>query len=613
MAAGMKKLSKTFVWILMGMLIVGLAGFGAVNFTGNASAVATAGDQEISVQDYARALQREQQRLQQQTGQPMTISQMVSFGLDRAVLSRLVATAALDNEVEALGISIGDETLLKEITQIDAFHNAAGEFDRDTYSFSLDRAGLSERQFEEDVRRETARILVQEAMMSAVEMPHTMTTVITDYIGARRSFDWVQLRTDETAMIAVAPTDAELQGFYEANPALFTLPETKQITYALLSPDMVLEEIEVDEATLRKMYEERSAEYQVPERRLVERLVFVNEDEATAAKAAIDAGETTFEALVQDRGLALSDVDMGDVAITELDTAGEAVFAAETGTVTDPQPTDLGPALFRINGLLEARSTSFEEAEAALRDEVAADRARRLIEDQSEEIDDLLAGGITLEELTDEAGLEVSSLSWTAESEEGVAAYSAFREAAAAVSADDFPEVAFLEDGSLFALRLDDVLPERPEPLADAQDKALRGWNEEQRLNALKTQADAILARAETNGAFDDGLEVTSETGLTRTAYIDGTPADMMNAVFALEPGKLQVVADAESTVILRLTEVLPPEQTDDLAALEDALASQLDQALAEAIYQAFAADSQLRAQPTVDQSAINAVHTTFQ
>lgn len=613
MAAGMKKLSKTFVWILMGMLIVGLAGFGAVNFTGNASAVATAGDQEISVQDYARALQREQQRLQQQTGQPMTISQMVSFGLDRAVLSRLVATAALDNEVEALGISIGDETLLKEITQIDAFHNAAGEFDRDTYSFSLDRAGLSERQFEEDVRRETARILVQEAMMSAVEMPHTMTTVITDYIGARRSFDWVQLRTDETAMIAVAPTDAELQGFYEANPALFTLPETKQITYALLSPDMVLEEIEVDEATLRKMYEERSAEYQVPERRLVERLVFVNEDEATAAKAAIDAGETTFEALVQDRGLALSDVDMGDVAITELDTAGEAVFAAETGTVTDPQPTDLGPALFRINGLLEARSTSFEEAEAALRDEVAADRARRLIEDQSEEIDDLLAGGITLEELTDEAGLEVSSLSWTAESEEGVAAYSAFREAAAAVSADDFPEVAFLEDGSLFALRLDDVLPERPEPLADAQDKALRGWNEEQRLNALKTQADAILARAETNGAFDDGLEVTSETGLTRTAYIDGTPADMMNAVFALEPGKLQVVADAESTVILRLTEVLPPEQTDDLAALEDALASQLDQALAEAIFQAFAADSQLRAQPTVDQSAINAVHTTFQ
>ncbi len=613
MAAGMKKLSKTFVWILMGMLIVGLAGFGAVNFTGNASAVATAGDQEISVQDYARALQREQQRLQQQTGQPMTISQMVSFGLDRAVLSRLVATAALDNEVEALGISIGDETLLKEITQIDAFHNAAGEFDRDTYSFSLDRAGLSERQFEEDVRRETARILVQEAMMSAVEMPHTMTTVITDYIGARRSFDWVQLRTDETAMIAVAPTDAELQGFYEANPALFTLPETKQITYALLSPDMVLEEIEVDEATLRKMYEERSAEYQVPERRLVERLVFVNEDEATAAKAAIDAGETTFEALVQDRGLALSDVDMGDVAITELDTAGEAVFAAETGTVTDPQPTDLGPALFRINGLLEARSTSFEEAEAALRDEVAADRARRLIEDQSEEIDDLLAGGITLEELTDEAGLEVSSLSWTAESEEGVAAYSAFREAAAAVSADDFPEVAFLEDGSLFALRLDDVLPERPEPLADAQDKALRGWNEEQRLNALKTQADAILDRAETNGAFDDGLEVTSETGLTRTAYIDGTPADMMNAVFALEPGKLQVVADAESTVILRLTEVLPPEQTDDLAALEDALASQLDQALAEAIYQAFAADSQLRAQPTVDQSAINAVHTTFQ
>ena len=34
MAAGINKLSKTFVWILMGMLMLGLAGFGAVNLSG---------------------------------------------------------------------------------------------------------------------------------------------------------------------------------------------------------------------------------------------------------------------------------------------------------------------------------------------------------------------------------------------------------------------------------------------------------------------------------------------------------------------------------------------------------------------------------------------------
>lgn len=613
MAAGMKHLSKTFVWILMGMLVVGLAGFGAVNFTGNASAVATAGSQEITVQDYARELQREQQALQQQTGQAMPMQQMITFGMDRAVLSRLVATAALDNEVEQLGLSIGDETLLNEIMQIESFQNAAGEFDRDTYKFALDRVGLTERGFEEDVRRETARILVQSAIMAGAEMPDTLADVMVAYIGARRSFDWVQLKTDETAMISLAPSEAELQEFYDANPALFTLPETRKITYAVLSPDMVQDEVEVDEAALRALFEERAAEYQVPERRLVERLVFASEEEAATAKAQLETGGTTFEALVADRGLDLSDIDLGDVTAADLGAAAEGVFAAAPGAVAGPLPTSLGPALFRINGTLEARSTSFEQAKPELREEVAAGRARRLIESQSEDINDLLAGGATLEELASEAGLKVETIEWTAASGDGIAAYSAFRDAAAAVTEDDFPEAAFLEDGSLFALRLDAVLPERPEPLADARDKALRGWNEEQRLKAMRTRAEGIKARAEANGAFDEGLTVNSEEGLTRTAYLDGTPADMMNQLFGMEPGELRIVSDAESTVILKLNAVLEPLESDEMAALETALGAQLDQALAEALFQAFARDAQLRAQPAVNQQAINAVHASFQ
>ncbi|WP_333693896.1 SurA N-terminal domain-containing protein, partial [Phaeobacter italicus] len=81
MAAGMKKLSKTFVWILMGMLIVGLAGFGAVNFTGSVGSVAVVGEQEVSVDDYARELQREQRALEAQTGQRMPIAQLTTLGL----------------------------------------------------------------------------------------------------------------------------------------------------------------------------------------------------------------------------------------------------------------------------------------------------------------------------------------------------------------------------------------------------------------------------------------------------------------------------------------------------------------------------------------------------
>lgn len=613
MAVGMKHLSKTFVWILMGLIMFGLVGFGAVSFSGSNTAVATVGDQEISVEDYYREMQREQRALQAQTGQLIPMSQLAAMGMDRQVLGRLVSIAAIDNEVEQLGISIGDENLLKEIVEIPSFQGINGEFDRESYDYALSNAGLSERDFEDDLRREAARTLVQGAMMVGAEMPTTMRDTITSFIGARRSFSWVQLGNDETAMIALAPTDAELQAYYDANPEQFVLPETKEIAYVLMSPTMLIDQVEIEQQALMDMFNERADQYQAPERRLVERLVFSDDEAASSAKAQLETGGTTFEALVADRGLALADVDMGDMTIGALGAAGQDIFSAQVGEVVGPLLSDLGPALYRINGRLEARITLLADVESELRDELATGRARRLIEQQAEEIDDLLAGGATLEEIADETDMELGQISWTAESSDSIAAYNGFREVASAISAEDFPAVEFLEDGSLFAIRLDSVLPARPEPLQDAMTKALQGWNAEQRQNAITTEAKAILARAETNGDFDKNLTVNVETGLTRTAYIDNTPADMMNQVFEMQPGELRLVSDDSSTVVLSLKEILPADENSDLTALAEALQTQLNQALSQALFQAFAQDAQTRARPTIDQQAINAVQANFQ
>ena len=612
MAVGMKHLSKTFVWILMGLIMFGLVGFGAVSFTGSNAPVASVGNQEISMQEYYLALQREQRALQAQTGQLIPMAQLAALGMDRQVLNQLVLVAAIDNEVEQLGISIGDENLLKEIVEIPSFQGISGEFDRESYEYALNNAGLNERDFEDDLRRESARTLVQGAMMVGAEMPTTMRDTITSFIGARRSFSWVQLGNDETAMIALAPTDAELQAFYDANPDQFILPETKEITYVLMSPDMLIDQVEIDQQALQDLFQDRADQYQAPERRLVERLVFADEASAASAKAQLETGGTTFEALVDDRGLALADVDMGDMTIGALGAAGQDVFSAQVGDVVGPLPSTLGPALFRINGRLEARVTVLADVEAELRNELAIGRARRLIEQQSEEIDDLLAGGATLEEIAGETDMELGQINWTAESSDSVAAYNGFRVAAAAVTDEDFPAVEFLEDGSLFAIRLDTTLPARPEPLADAMTKALQGWNAEQRQNAITTEAKGILARVQTNGEFDGNLTVTPETGLTRTAYIDNTPADMMIQVFEMEPGELRIVSDESSTVVLQLEEILPAGESTDLTALSDALQSQLNQALSQALFQAFTLDAQVRARPTVDQQAINAVQANF-
>ncbi len=613
MATGANKLSKTFVWILMGMLIVGLAGFGAVNFSGSMSAVAMVGDEEVSVDDYLRELQREQRALQAQSGQSLSIAQMAAFGMDRAVLGRLISLAAIDNEVNALGISIGDDNLRQELSEIPAFQDTRGNFDRQAYSFALQNANLNESDFEADLRRESARTLVQGAIVSGAKMPATLSKTLTSYIGARRSFSYVHLSADQIVLTQVVPEDDTLKAFYDANAADFTLPETKRITYAHLSPEMILDTVEVDEASLRELYEARADQYQLAERRLVERLVFADDAAAAEAKAQLEVGGTTFEALVEGRGLALQDVDLGDVTAADLGAAAQDIFAANVGSIVGPLPSDLGAALFRVNGRLEARVTTFDQATSELRDELAADRARRQIEQQAEDINDLLAGGATLEELVNETEMEVSSIDWTGAADEGISAYEGFRTAASVVTLEDFPTAEFLGDGSLFAIRLDEILPERPEALETAKQKIMDAWNADRVTTALRERADAVLAAAEGTGSFTEGEAVKTELGLTRTSYLDATPADMMNQVFTMEPGTFKVISGEGSTVIVRLDEVLEAQENEEMTMLSEALDAQLDQALSEALFAAFVSDAQLRAAPRIDQQALNAVQANYQ
>ncbi|WP_283967819.1 peptidylprolyl isomerase [Tritonibacter sp. AK171] len=611
----MKNLSKTFVWILMGLLFVGLAGFGAINVSGTTRTLATVGDATVSVDDYARALQQEQRAIQAQSGRSIPLSQLISMGVDRGVLSGLVASAALDNELGELGLSVGDEVLLKEITQISAFQGSDGSFSRDNYRFALDNAGLSEADFEEDMRSETARTLLQGAITGGTRMPAVLGETLTDYIGARRSFAYVRLSENDVILTAVEPTEDELKTFYETHIEDFTLPETKVITYVALRPDALVDEVEVDETALRALYEERDAEFNVPERRLVEQLVFPNEDAAATAKAQLDVGGTTFETLVEERELTLSDIDMGDVAIDTLGAAGDAVFAAEVGDVVGPLPSEFGPALYRVNGVLEANFTSFEDALPTLREELALDRARRVIETRSEGIDDALAGGATLEELANEEnGMVLGQLDWTADTTDDIAAYDTFRNAAEAVTVEDFPAVDYLEDGSLFALRLDEVLAPRPQPFEDARTAVTEAFKGDRIAKALAEQADQIKAATEANdGQFPEDSEVVEQTGLTRTAYLDQTPVDLLNQVFEMEVGEVRVVSDAEGTVVVRLDETLPPDDGNDMQFLTQALNEQLNQSLSNEIFQIYLQAVQSRARPQVNQQAVNSVHATFQ
>lgn len=613
-------ISKTLVWILLALLIVGLAGFGAVNLSGSVRSIGSVGDQDIDIDEYARALQQEIRAIEAQTRQPLAFSDAQAFGLDRNVLAQLVTAAALDNEAARLGLSVGDTVVADQILQIPAFQSVNGAFDREAYRFTLQQNGLTEARFEEQLRRETARSLLQGAMVQSAVMPQTYVDTLIAYAGERRNFSWAVVDASQLAEPVGQPDPAQLTAWYEANPDLFTTPAAKRITLVALTPEMILDQVTVDEEALRAEYAARSADYNTPERRLVERLVFANDAAAEAAVAALAAGETDFETLVADRGLTLADVDLGDVSQADLGAAGDAVFATEVGGIAGPLPSSLGPALFRVNGVLAAQSLSFEEVREDLAAELAPDRARRVIEAQASGIDDMLAGGATLEELANDTDMEMQTLDWSPQVDAGVAAYPAFRAAAQELQIDDYPALIELDDGGIVAMRLDEELPPRLQALDEVRDAAIAGWQRAETARLLRARAEAmVIDYAAVGDLAALGLTVTQEVDITRDQFIPGTAPGFLAQVFQMAPGDLAVIDGPDegrgpSALIVRLDQVLPADEANPgVAALRARLSDSGRSGLAQDLFQSYVGQLQTQAGVRLDQAAINAVHANFQ
>lgn len=606
-------ISKGAMWVLMGLLIIGLGGFGVTNLGGAVHSVGSVGDARIDVNTYARALRNEINALSAQRGEPVTFAQARAAGVDQRVLAQLVARAALEHEAGAIGLSVGDETLRNEILSISAFQGLDGSFDREAYRFALQQSGLNEAEFEENIRAETAATLVQAAALAGLRAPPAYTETMRDWLGERRSLAFATLSRGDLETGLPEPDEDELRTYHQSNLPEFTTPEARKLTYLWVTPEMLVDTVEVDEAALRAAYDERAEEFNLPERRLVERLVFADEAAAQRAMERIEAG-VFFEMLVAERGLDMADVDLGDVRAEDLGPAAEAVFAASVGDVTGPVETALGPALFRVNAVLSAQSTPFEEARTDLRDTLAADRARRVIDTLAERADDLLAGGATLEDVARETELELGRIDWHSGIAEGIAGYPAFRAAAETVQEGDYPEVERLEDGGIFALRLDGIEEPRIQPLEEVRDAVRAGWRDEATVAALRAQAEP-LAEALRNGQgfSDQGLDSTEVSDITRRDYRADMPPEFIETVFGMAEGEVRMIEGSGRIFILRLESIAPPAEDDtDLARVTDALRDQLTADLGQDMFQLLADDIRARAGVSIDQAAINAVHANF-
>jgi peptidyl-prolyl cis-trans isomerase D len=263
-----------------------------------------------------------------------------------------------------------------------------------------------------------------------------------------------------------------------------------------------------------------------------------------------------------------------------------------------------------MNGVLMAQEVPFDQARAQLRDEVVADRARRLLADELDTYEDLIAGGATLAQLADETPMELGQIDWRTGDSDGIAAYEAFRVAAEAAQVGDFPELGVLDDGGLFTLEMTEAIPAAPQPLDDIRTQVVQDWQGAQIVARLRAQAEAQISAPATD---EDAAPPARFAGISRFDFLPDLSPAVLRAGFEMTTGETRLIEDGPQLHIVTLDAIHSPDLLqDNVVQIDRALREQLAQSLSQDLFAYFA--TALRAgQPIrVNQAVVDAVNSSF-
>ncbi len=564
MSDARKKKTGVFVWGVMGLLVLGLGGFGLTGAfrTAGGSVVATVGGEEITADAYLNTLQRDLARASQQYGQNITFDQARLLGLDQQSLRRQLTLAALTNEAKRLNLSVGNGAVRSALLANPAFQVTKGVFSEATYDLVLNRQRMTRPEYEALLRKDQTQTLMSGAISGAVGPQKTAARVLMDFIGETRDITWAKLDASVLPTKTETPDEATIRAYYDANPEVFTTPETRSITYAMLTPDMLAANIEISDAAIQEVFDARKDQLNTPERRIVDRIVFGTADEAAAAMARITAGEATFEDIATERGLTANDFAVGPVRANQLSPAAATLlFATKDTGIFGPVEATLGPAIFRVNAALDGTVVALKDVRGDIRDELATEQANTLMLKKIGDIADRIAGGATVEDLANETDMKIFNIAYSDKSTEDITTDPAFKTEALAAGVGEDRDLIELANSGVLALRVDEITPATLRPYQDAHDEAAAAATAAATLQRVQDFAAELIAQVKAGADFSatlSALGVPPQTvaRVTRTAPPANLPPLVGLDLFKQDEGAVQAYPDDTGTILIEVNHV---------------------------------------------------------
>ena len=397
------KINKFFAWIIVLLLVLGLAGFGLQDVLSRwgTSKLATVGEVEISTEEFGQSFIREINYISQNIGKNLTIEEAKSFGLHLQVVERLINRSLLDQLLIDLKISVGDVLLLKNLKTNPNFKNAEGNFDRKKYNDYLSKINLSENEFEKILRNDLSRGLFTPILDPNFNHNQNIVKTIAGYIGEEREVKLYKLNYDTNTSLQDFNKD-EVRKFYENNKNNYSSKSIRKYSVLNINQSQFLNEIEITEEEIQNIYEERKQNFTQPEFRELSRIIFQTSDLANEALNKILSNEKTFEQIGKDLNLNRKEIFFGTYSKIDLDDElSDFIFDTKIkkNSIVGPINGELGFELYKVTKIIPGVVLSEEKAKSQIKNQIQLENSLNKLSEMIPEVEDMIASGKAFEEI----------------------------------------------------------------------------------------------------------------------------------------------------------------------------------------------------------------------
>lgn len=547
MMESMRNAAKGWVAkLLIGLLAVSFGVWGIADvFRGSSTgALATVGEQEISVEQYNQAFQEYLQNFSRQTGRGITPEEARGLGIDRAILGNLLQSAALDHESGKLKLGVSDTFLAQKVMTDPTFQDAAGKFDADRFRTLLAQNGLSEPLFFAGERQRLLRQALTDTASSDTALNNGLLDAQYRYENEQRDARYFVVATQDSEV--PAPTDDEIKKEYEANPAAYTAPEYRVVATMKVEPADIASKVSLTDQDLAEGYEKYKGEYFTPEKRTILQITFPTLEEAQAAKQKLAAG-TDFMALATERGFSEQDVTFADKTKADFfDPAiADAAFSLGEGAVSEPVKGALSTALLKAVKITPEHQATLDEVRPQLEERIKLERAGEEIQAIYDAVEDARAAQTSFEDIAAKAGIPFQLVpAMDAQGNDKDGKIVPMPHAAELIQATFSSDVGVEND----AISLDngyvwyevrEVIPSALKPLEQVKDQARAAVVAAKVRAASEEKAKKLVERARSGAKLDDlaaeaGAQVQTAQGLRRKESDDSFGPAAVAALFAV-------------------------------------------------------------------------------